>query len=449
MNIMSQSEISVLKLIADEVYKVMRSTNKPTVNLLSSLAKVMERNLPKLTLGRKIKVEWDESKPAEPYIMAMYPNPEELHKKSTDLFAMLVDVKTMLDSDNKKEPSYNDYKEYIEKWCEIQNWQLFIDMRLVDTGSPLSVVTGDQFSAILAHEIGHVMNGDPMELIKTYRENLHQQSKLERMLLSKNFFVRKIALPLFVNSLQFRVITTKPGAAAEELAADSYVPDEYRGALISYISDRLLKTTAGTRLIITKEEYKAQHRTAFNYHRSTVELLIKRRDVLKRRLEGQYNDPRMNPYLKSLIKFCSKGVTGYNPETDEEDALEESKLAILAEKEYERILETSIPVCESKGPSDRDLIMLELEIQDISNVDDKLWCIQTIYDYIEAIERERKNAEKKANRKSISLPAEMKRDPRLERLWSMRDKIMAMNVEDTRPKYGALIQIQYPDGYEG
>lgn len=444
MNVMSQSEIAILRLIADEVDKVLRSSNKPSLAVLGGLTKVLERNLPKLTLGRTIKVEWDDTRPMEPYIMAMYPDPEELNKKSAELFDMLVNAEALV-KPNAKEP-FVEYNKYVEKWCEIQHWQLFIDMRLVDTGSPLSVTTGDQFVAVLAHEIGHVMNGDPAELLRTYRENLYQQSKLERMLLSKNFFVRKVALPLFVNTLQFRIVTSKPGAVAEEMAADSYVPEEFRGALVSYITDRLLKTTAGTKLIITKEEYKAQHKTGFKYHRSTIELLIKRRDILKRRMDAQYNHPSMNPYLKTLMRFCSKGVIGYNPESDKEDALEEARLAILAEREYTRVLEMASSVLEStKGPSERDITMLELEIADIANADDRLWCIQTIYDYIEDIERIQKKNRESAAKKGITLPDT--KDPRLVRLWDLRNKVMAMKVEDNRPKYGVLIQ--YPKGYEG
>lgn len=444
MNVMSQTEIAILRLIADEVDKVLRSPNKPSLAILGGLTKVMERNLPKLTLGRNIKVEWDDTKPMEPYIMAMYPDPEELNKKSTELFGMLVDADGIVST--KTKASNEVYHKYVEKWCEIQNWQLFIDIRLVDTGSALSVTTGDQFAAVLAHEIGHVMNGDPIELIKTYRENLYQQSKLERMLLSKNFFVRKVALPLFVNTLQFRIVTSKPDAVAEEMAADSYVPEEFRGALVSYITDRLLKTTAGTRLIITKEEYKAQHKTGFRYHRSTIELLIKRRDVLKRRMDAQYNHPSMNPYLKNLMRFCSKGVIGFKPDNKEEDALEEARLAVLAEKEYDRVMEMASLVLEgAKGPSERDITMLELEIGDITNADDRLWCIQTIYDYIEDIERIQKKNRESAAKKGVVLPDT--KDPRLARLWELRNKVMAMNVEDNRPKYGVVIQ--YPKGYEG
>ncbi|MCM1218309.1 MAG: hypothetical protein NC548_27805 [Lachnospiraceae bacterium] len=447
MDVMSKSEISILHLIADEVDKILRSKNSPSPVTLGGLTRLLERSLPQLTMGKTIKVEWDVSKPMEPYIMAMYPDPEELHKKSKVLFDELVNVSDLEGKPSKS--SYNEGNDYLSAWCEIQHWQLFIDVRLVDPASAISVTTGDQFSAILAHEIGHVMNGDPIQLLRTYRENLYQQSRLERMMLSRNFFVRKIALPIFVNTLQFRMIIDRPDSVAEEVAADGYIPDEFRGAMIDYVTNRLLKTTAGSRLVITREEYKAQHRTAIKYHRSTVIMLTKRRDILKRRLNAQYNNPSMNPYLKNLLKFCATGVTGFNPEDAKEDLVAESNLTIAFNKEFQRVTETVSPILEAAKVTDRDITMLELDIADIKNSDDKLWCIQTIYDYIDIIEKDQAKKEKDAAKKGVVLPKELKKDPRLEKLWKLRNQVMNMKVSKSGvgPQYG--VYIQYPKGYEG
>lgn len=444
MNVMSKSEVTILRIIADEVDKILRSKNSITIPNLS-LTKTLERYLPELTMGKDIEVIWDTTRPMEPYIMAMYPDPEELHKKSKELFDILVDADGI-----KGKPSRQDaYKRsmgYTDKWMEIQHWQLYIDIRLIDRESAISVASGDQFSAILAHEIGHVMNGDPAQLLQTYRENLYQQSKLERMLLSNNFFVRKIALPVFVNTLQFRVVLNKADSAAEELAADGYIPEEFRGAMVDYVTNRLLKTTAGSRVVITREEYKAEHRMAIKYHRSTIILLTKRRDILKRRLDAQYNSPAINPYLKNLVKFCAAGVTGFKPEDGTENLLEESTFATSALESVHRT-EVDMSMMEGTKVTDRDLTMLELDIDDIKNSDDKLWCIQTIYDYIEAIEKEQEKKNRLASKKGVALPKELTKDPRLDRLWKMRNKVTAMKVSDTGPVYGVFVQ--YPKGYEG
>ena len=445
MKVMSKSEVMILRIIADEVDKILRSVNSITVPNLS-LTKTLERYLPQLTMGKTIKVEWDTTNPMQPYVMAMYPDPEELHKKSKELFDVLVDADGIKDKPSKTD-AYKRSGDYLERWCEIQHWQLFIDIRLIDKTSAISVTSGDQFSAILAHEIGHVMNGDPMQLLQTYRENLYQQSNLERMLLSNNFFVRKIALPVFVNTLQFRVILNKPDSVAEEMAADGYIPEEFRGAMIDYVTNRLLMTTGGSKLVITREEYKAEHRTAVKYHRSTIILLTKRRDVLKRRMDSQYNNPTMNPYLKNLIKFCAAGVSGFKPGEEKENLVEESRLAMDCERSIQRIMEDTNVLLEGARVTERDLTMLELDIDEIKNSDDKLWCIQTIYDYIEIIEKEQAKKEREAAKKGVTLPKEISKDPRLDRLWKMRNKVTTMKVSDNGPVYGVFVQ--YPKGYEG
>ena len=79
-------------------------------------------------MGKDIEVIWDTTHPVEPYIMAMYPDQEELHKKSKELFDLLVDA----DGVKTKTPSKSiPYDKYTEKWCEIQHWQLYIDIRLI------------------------------------------------------------------------------------------------------------------------------------------------------------------------------------------------------------------------------------------------------------------------------------------------------------------------------
>ena len=442
MNVMSKSEVARLKIIADEVDMVLRSRNSITI-ANGSLTKTLERHLPHLTMGKDIEVIWDTTHPVEPYIMAMYPDQEELHKKSKELFDLLVDA----DGVKTKTPSKSiPYDKYTEKWCEIQRWQLYIDIRLIDTRSSLSVTSGDQFSAILAHEIGHVMNGDPFELIRTYRETLYQQSKLERMLLSNNFFVRKIALPVFISTLHFRIVLNRPDSVAEELSADGYIPQEFRGAMIDYVTNRLLKTTAGSRLVISKEEDKADHTTAIRYHRGTIALLVKRRDILKRRLDAQYNSPAtINPYLKKLVKFCAAGVTGFKPEDATENPIEEASFANAVIKSNERITMEAMALLESVKVTDRDITMLEIDIDNIKTVDDKMWCIQTIYDYIEYIEKEQ--AKKYKSYKGAALPKELTRDPRIERLWKLRNKVTDIKISDSSQSYGVFVQ--YPKGYEG
>lgn len=447
MDIMSKTEIDILHLISSEVDKIIRSNSDQSL-IRNPLTNLLTRTLPQLTVGRTVKVEWDDSRTSEPYIMAMYPDPDELNKKSQRLFEILADTDNI--EGNKKEKSiYTSENEYLAVWTEIKNWQLFIDSRLIDKNSSISVTYGDQFSAILAHEIGHVMNEDPISLLRKYRENLYQQSQMERLLLSKNIFVRKVALPIFVNTLQFRIIVNRPDNFIEEVRADNYIPDDFKGAMEDYVANRLLRTVAGSRLIITKEDYNSQLATGIKYHRGTLELLRKRRDILKRRLNSQYNAPGMNTYLKNLMKFCASGVVGYKPDTDE-NIMNEATLVKSFNRSYQSILEEYTPILEVRKITERDLVMLELDIQDIKTTDDKMWCIQTIYDYIEYVERENNKRYKKLIKDNDPILKNAPTDPRLERLWKMRSEVMNIKLDNNdfeNDRYG--VYIKYPKGYEG
>ena len=94
--------------------------------------------------------------------------------------------------------------------------------------------------------------------------------------------------------------------------------------------------------------------------------------------------------------------------------------------------------------------MLEVEAESIETTDDKLWIIQTIYDYLEAIsEQQAKRYKKMGNGKpsKADIDQMMANDARVDRLNKLRAKVMATKVHDMEDHYGVFVR--YPRGYEG
>ena len=71
------------------------------------------------------------------------------------------------------------------------------------------------------------------------------------MMLSDSRVIRSIMLPMFTHTLQFFIVAKdRNDAKSCEIAADSYVPDEYKGALVVYMNDNLLHDPDASKLVI-------------------------------------------------------------------------------------------------------------------------------------------------------------------------------------------------------
>lgn len=435
MRSLSKTEMSLLNMIAEEVDSLLKSKSSPSTATLGPLTRMLTRHLPYLTGGKKVSVVWDTNPKATPYIMAMYVDPDDLSKASAELF----DIALSRDKGNASE--------YLDRWNGIKNWELYIETRIVDPKSVFCVDNGRQFAAVLCHEIGHVQYGDPLSLVLSYRENCEMFSKMERMMLSKNRLVRKVALPVFVGTMSFRVIANKPNANADEIAADAYVPEELKGELAAYL-DKIRQTASVNQFIMSPAEYKAKQKTAVKFSKETLDMLKRRRNILRNQIKAQCMDDSNDPYVKRLLHKVEQGVLKFGKD-DEVSPVDEAALVDMLDRETKYCMETYSAMLESENVTERKLTMLELDIEAIKNTDDKLWCIQTIYDYIDAINTEnRKKIKALHNKKITDIPESLLKDPRLDRLMAMRKEVMAKQVDDVaKTQYG--IYINYPKGYEG
>lgn len=429
---MSNQEIQFLMMIADVVdeylkHPVMIDPRK------SQIVPRMERILPRLVPTYKFNVSIEDSR--DPYIMSIRPDIEELGMRANDLFNILNDP---------KRPT----NEYLSKWAEIKTWELSVDPRILTKGTRLCVENGRQFSAILCHELGHVFNEDPIYLVVNYRKKMMRVSQYEKMMLSKSTVIRKLAMPMFVANEAFRVVMEKPTKDKMEIAADAYVPPELRGELLAYIERHLLTTPQHHHILLTKEENDANQNTAIEYARGTIDLMERRRDVLRRQIKTQYETDQNDTYTRKLMKLLGETIGQYDPSSENVNLVAESRKVGIFENES-RMVQEAVSVMETIRVDDRKVSILELDVDGIRNSDDKLWCLQTCYDYMEAITDEKEKIVKRAGKHSeITLGNLLESDSRYAKLKELRDKIMKKDVHaDTRPRYGVFVQ--YPVGYEG
>lgn len=431
---MTSHEIGLLRIIADSVddYLKNKSMVKPEN---SSVGRTVELVLPKLLPTYHFKVFWHYTK--QPFIACIRPDIEELNKKSAELVNILNDPK-------------KGQQEYLEKWCEIKNWEVTLDPRLLTKNHPCCVENGDQFVAILCHEIGHVFNRDPIAFVINYRTAMISATKMERMMMSKSPIIRKLILPMFVHTEQFKLIVKNRDAAEIELAADAYVPAEFAPALVSYIENHVLIRPETNKLVLDKEAYDGEQQLAVNYSKSTVDLMKRRRDVLKKQINAQYHSPDNDNYLKRMLQFMGKAVGHYDPNTDQTSVLSEALDIKQFDREYDRVALESAAVLEAVKVTDRELTILEIEAENIETMDDKLWIIQTIYDYLEAISKQQADRYKKMGNGKPSkadIDQMMANDNRVDRLNKLRAKVMQTKTQEMEDHYGVFVR--YPKGYEG
>lgn len=428
---MSNYELGMLAIIRDEVDKYLKSSNFKKNPEKSNIIPTLIKILPKIAIGKTFTIIVNKSS-RNPFIMSIYPDLSELDVKSKKLSDILNDPK----SNN---------EEYVREWCEIKNWVIEIDIRILLQDSPICVRNGSEFVAILCHEIGHVMVGDPLALIYNYKKKRAIYDRFDKIVTSRSKFVRRMMLPMFVNTLSFRIIKCKGNSLDKEIAADAYVPNEYRGYLLSYINDCILTTPNTSDLIVHDSDYERDQETAVSFSKESIEMMKDRRDVLRHQLNAQYNGCEGSMYKKSLMQLLGKTLGNYNVETDKMDVLKEAAFQKQYVSELCEFTNITEAILENTKVSDRDLSILEVQCSDIKTTEDKIYLIHTIYDFIEAITKE--NSAKLKKSKDPNIKEFIKNDSRLTRLNACRELVMRTNTTDVGDRYGLFVK--YPKGYEG
>lgn len=427
----SETELKFLAVISERVDRFLKSKNKTLAND-SDFVKTIERCLPHLTPGMEFDVYFvNVDSSHNPFILGIYPDVTELETKSATLMQYMMDGKT---------------NDFLKEWASIKNWHIEIDSNILTKGHPLCVDDGDQFVAMLCHEVGHAMSENPLNLMRNYVYSKKTATKLEDMLISKNILVRKFALPMFVHTLQFKIILKRPDDLKDELAADHYVPDEYRGALISYMENHVINSPDYSSIVVNEKEFDNEQLTSIKFSKEAVGMMKRRREVLRNSMKAQYASGD-SKYMKSLVKRIGDVAMGYNVDTDETNTVYESSMLLVLESDFAECEKKIESTMEASDVTMRDISILQVQVDDIKTVDQKLFIVHTIYDYLEILQSNKEKILKKTPNADVANKLVATIDDKTKTLNSILDKVMKIDVSNVGDRYG--IFIKYPKGYEG
>ena len=428
MSNLSNSEMAQLKVIEDEVNEYLQS-KQTNPKLSTGINSALNRIIPRALMpSKKVTIIWNDNA-RSPFIMSITPDISELYDKSEKINQIMNDPKTR-------------NIDMVKEWADINQWYLEIDTRVLTKGNRLCVDDGSQFVALLCHEIGHVMNENPMRLFYNYKSKMLQFSTLEKLMLSNSKIVRAIMLPMYTHTLQFMIVVKDRNDARKcEMAADAYIPDMYKGALVSYMNDHILIDPDASKLVMDEDTFNKEQDVGIKLSKESIEMLKGRRDVLNNQIQNQYNDQNNGLFHKKLMKFIGRNLTGYNPDEEKYITGLKTTMENAYNREYATMESKAMSIItENAKVTSRELDVLAVQAENVKTPEDKMYIIHKIYDYIEAIDTENAKKVKKG------IPKELK-DNRLDRLNAIRTAVLAMNVSDVGDKYGVFVK--YPAGYEG
>lgn len=425
----SNSELGYLKSIEDCVNIYLKSPS-PKLSKQHAIFRIMERALVHVVPDTRFHVILSDGKTDAPFIMGIFPDVKELNAKAETLLTYMEEGRT---------------EQYMKEWASIKDWIVEVDSRILTKGNPICVDDGEQFVAILCHEVGHVLGGNALSLIENYAYQKRVYTKAEKMILSKNPLIRKFALPMFVCTSQFRLVWRNTnGNLKDEIRADHYIPDEYREAMISYVENHILTNPVRSQLVTTKEDFDNDQKTSIAFSKECIRMMGRRRDVLKNSIKAQY-DKGNSEYMSDMVSSIGKEAMGYDPEKDETNLIYENCVMRSLTADVTECTIKATSLLEATSVTPRDISILRVQADDISTVDQKLFIVHTIYDYLEALQAQKEKILKKQG--ADSSKAAFVQDAQIKELNEILQKVMKIDVSGVGDRYG--IFIKYPKGYEG
>lgn len=431
---LSNYELTVLDMIEREVDMWIKSTNHQSNPSRANIVGVLEKTLPRIIPNKTFHVSISDSS-RDPFVMAIYPDIKELDRKSKELTEIISNPKT-------------ETAKYIKAWLGITKWVLEIDIRILLKGGPICVRSGSEFVAILCHEIGHVMAEDPFELVYNYQKRKATLDRFNKMAAMKIKFVRKLMMPMFINTLSFRIVRhrNQKDSLRKELIADGYVPEKYRECLISYIEEVILTNPEASNLVSSFQDYRNEQELSVKFSEDALSMLRDRTEVLKNQFTAQYNGCTGSEYHKKLISFISHSIMSYDPKEEKTNLMMENMLHNRLNDEIAVCEQCAQAAIESTQCTERDLAILEVQCGNVKTTEDKIYLIHTIYDFIESIQKEHEQKRKKTKNSSV-IEKLIQSDNRLSRLEKCRSILMSKNTTEIGDRYGVFVK--YPEGYEG
>ena len=370
------------------------------------------------------------------FIMAVHPELDDLVGKPT-----------LVDSLAKEH-----MKDFIDDWKSISSWVIEIEHSIIDAKSNLCVRNGAEFVALLCHELGHVMNTAPFAVYKNFTHMKNRTNRYMKIMLNNPpINIHKLFLPVFTACDSFVMLVHKPFADIkslhEEIKADSMVPDVYKPYLISYIEEVIFTNPVARNGVIKQwVDYDHDTEEVVNFTGRAIEMLKIRDRSLKVALDYQA-DSSPSKYISKMCNVISDLVVPKYKGKDLVDVVKESRFYNAIDTMYNDAVCEATAILESSTVTERDIAILQTDIDAIQTVDDKNYVLNTIFDYLEILEAQRDKTIKKI--KDVSkIPDEVLNDPKIKQLTDMKKIVMAMKVTNyTGDHYGLFVK--YPKGYEG
>ena len=416
-------------------------------NNISKVVDTLKMAMPRVTRPAiSVTVDIIEPERNKAFIMSIYPDIEELDRASSSIFEKL-NQPYHAPSDPMKNVTILENDTILRTWSSIKKWHIEIDKRILSKHDRLCVSNGSEFVALLCHELGHVHITNPLSLIHNYRMCRAKMNAVEQLAMSKlPINIRKFLLTAFVHTLSFRiVILDNLNNSLTEIKADKFVPEQYRPFLVSYMEDHILNSPERNDIVVNATDFDKEQQTAINFSKDTIELMRTRHGVLKTRILAQY---KLTPsrYLKNLCQYIANHSLGIKDVNNpSESVIYESMVINRFNDAYDRVLVEVKSAAKQSRVSDRDIMILMVEKDSIETPEDKMYVINTIYDFIDIITSE---IDKKCKKHpSLDYNTEVSKDNRLRMLNDLRTEVMAKKVTRNGEQYGLFVK--YPEGYEG
>lgn len=395
----------------------------------NQLAAKTKEHLGRITSGKmSFKTSIIRVKTSKPFIMCVYPSVQDLEDYAPKLISCL---------------NNGNVTEFVDTWNSIPNWNIEVDSRLFDPMSSIHLDNGAQYVAILCHELGHVMNTHPAAMAMNYNKNKVTYSVYEKLFMDKPF-ISLLFLPMFVCISGFRIVIGKPSHDIDEISADMRVPDEYKPHLMDYIQFHILNQ-ANSGVVVTGEEFSTEQDQGIQFTRSCLSLMKKRRHIIKAQLATQHKVSD-SPYYKEICSTTAKIVTKAKLDSDKRELTGDKYLVEAFERVDMEVTKEAYAILEGISVSERDIVLLQVDIENMRTPEDKSQVLNTIFDYIESLEHRKAKAAKKF--KDVDkIPVDATLELRMKQLRELQKKAMDTPVSQYGNHYGVFVR--YPEGYEG
>ena len=341
----------------------------------------------------------------------------------------------------------NENTSYIkELWRKNTEWNIEIDSRIFNKS--IINLTPGELTAILLHEVGHTIYSNTVlfRLSNILKFEYQKLSMANKQMIGNSMFRKVFRIPVIRGCM----FDSKKENLKNEIKADKFATElGYRSELVSALT-KLLKIGQ----ISAQKSVKDDIEMYYRFSNDIMSQLANRRGVLAKKnidmIEESTSSISMLEAVDDIKNTLFIGGIKFGGFMSNEMKLE----YVYKEAENLTNMDTLLHVTESAIlgkkkldpiPSD-ELDYLEVKIEDIKSTDDKLMLLGYIHNKIDTINYYLSILDNKTYRNKYIVPHSKEELLfMLKRLNAIRLRVMDYRI----PRKPSLINIEYPDGYEG